>query len=511
MAETKQYLLTPRKGFLSEALKELHPLEESIGPPRPFMVKKTNLAGGKEIRVIHSILPQGPKVVELDDEAARAVDQNRAVLRWPIFKYDRPLNMPLTPRRPSGVSGGLAKASAPMAGVMRPKRPKGKCSDVTIKVWGKENGKRVPIGSGLLVTAISNYKSNEGDEKVTDASGEVMMRLSGQSIEQLYCEQLWRWGAFRRNIPISPSIDLDLEPLNLYFRDGVRQYYRQSRFDPSIGVTVGVIDTGVGPHLDLHLIGGRNVVLGQSSGNYYDSVGHGTFVAGLIGAQGTLCGLAPGVGIRSYRIFGGGNANSADLLNAIGLAQIEKCDIINLSIENGDPNDQALKMAITDARDNGVLVVVAAGNDFRGAVNYPAAFPGATAVSAMGREGTFPPGVIDEAFVDRPPKGTTDPDEFLAGFSNVGKQISLTGLGVGVLSTLPGNGFGSCSGTSMAAPVVSGAAACLLSGNKNIYEMPRDRNRSLAIENLLKSSCLKRGFGSKFEGWGMPDPATVCY
>ena len=46
-----------------------------------------------------------------------------------------------------------------------------------------------------------------------------------------------------------------------------------------------------------------------------------------------------------------------------------------------------------------MLVVVAAGNDFRGNVNYPAAFPDAIAVSAMGCEGTFPHGAMDEAYV----------------------------------------------------------------------------------------------------------------
>ena len=71
------------------------------------------------------------------------------------------------------------------------------------------------------------------------------------------------------------------------------------------------------------LLEGVNVVLGQPGQNYQDLLGHGTFVAGLIGSRGILFpklrGLAPGVRIRSYRIFGGANASNLDLVNAIAL------------------------------------------------------------------------------------------------------------------------------------------------------------------------------------------------
>jgi subtilisin len=294
----------------------------------------------------------------------------------------------------------------------------------------------------------------------------------------------------------------------------VRQYYNQSRFDPATGVTVGVIDSGVGPHVDLNIIGGFNMTRSGGRDDYGDRYGHGTFVAGLIGSKGKrypkLRGLAPGVWIQAYRVFGGGfgcqAANSA-FLNAMTQAQKDQCDIINLSLEDGS-NDDCLKQAITDARDQGMLVVVAAGNDDRKAVNYPAAFPGAIAVSAMGCEGTFPRRASDEAMVEWPPRGK-NPKEFIAAFSNCGNQISASALGIGVLSTLHRNRYGECCGTSMAAPVVAGAAASLLSQNPNIYNMPRNRARSDAIEQLLLKNCIKRGFGPKFEGHGMPDPAKV--
>jgi subtilisin len=205
-----------------------------------------------------------------------------------------------------------------------------------------------------------------------------------------------------------------------------------------------------------------------------------------------------------------GKTTNYPVIHALLQAQSDRCDILNLSLETTGERrrDEALEEAIADARDHGMIVVVAAGNDNRDAVDYPAAYPGATAVSAMGREGTFPRRALEEMTVS-PPKGHKDPKEFIASFSNVGEQISVTALGVGVLSTLPGNDWGSCSGTSMAAPVVAGAAACLLSRNPAIYNMARNSARSDAIEQLLIANCVRRGFGPTFEGHGMPDPERV--
>jgi subtilisin len=189
-------------------------------------------------------------------------------------------------------------------------------------------------------------------------------------------------------------------------------------------------------------------------------------------------------------------------------AGADGCDLVNLSVEDG-PNDPVLQEAIEDARNSGMLVIVSAGNDGRRSVNYPAAYRGAIAVSAMGREGTFPDGALEEAQVLRPPNSQADPKEFIAEFSNVGPEISVTGLGVGVMSTMPGNRYGLLSGTSMAAPVVTGAAACLLSRNPAVFQMRRDRARSDAMERLLLENCTRRGFGPEFEGAGLPDPAKV--
>ena len=181
---------------------------------------------------------------------------------------------------------------------------------------------------------------------------------------------------------------------------------------------------------------------------------------------------------------------------------------MNLSL-GGGPADTIVEELIADARNQGMLLVIAAGNDGRQAVSYPAAYNGTVAVSAMGVEGTFPAGSLEQADILRPPGSQRDPAEFFASFSNVGPQIGVTSPGVGALSTLPNGNYGPLSGTSMAAPVAAGAAACLLSKQPTVFGMPRDRSRSNAIYNLLVQICVRRRFGSDYEGFGLPDPDTV--
>ncbi len=507
MGELKRYILLARKGFLTDALSELDPGRGLTESPTPFVIK-SKIAGGRDIRVIHSVTANGPKLVELDDLAAEAVERNPDVQKAPVFKYAKPLTR------------GILEASFPLIAPDVGHPLKGR-PNVSITVKEIKSGRWVPAGGGLVVTAISDLANKIGDKTSTDDFGKANLWVSGNKIERLCCERRWTWGGYSEGVTADLSIDLKLEPLSKDFTDCVRKYYPQSRFNPTIGVTVGVIDTGVSPHDhdDLNVIGGRNVVEGEPDDDYQDVGPHGTFVAGIIGSTGKrfpkLRGLAPGVRIRSYRVFGGGLATGGEtfpLIRAMYYAELDKCDILNLSIENFEEGpgkkDDGLQMAITRARDHGMLVVVAAGNDGREDIDYPAAYDGTTAVSAMGCKGTFPKGAMENMIISER-LAAKHPDEFIASFSNVGTHISVTALGVGVLSTLPRNRFGSCSGTSMAAPVVTGAAASLLSQRPDIYNLPPNRDRSNAIEQLLFDSCVTRGFSRTFEGRGMPDPAKV--
>jgi subtilisin family serine protease len=153
--------------------------------------------------------------------------------------------------------------------------------------------------------------------------------------------------------------------------------------------------------------------------------------------------------------------------------------------------------------------VIAAGNNYRSAVNYPAAYPLATPISAMGRTGTYPTGSSEELQAVKPPNPANDPSEYIADFSNFGLQIDFTAPGVGAISTLPNDRIGPLSGTSMAAPVVAGAAACRLSQSPQIYGLSRDAVRASSIKRLLQNTSGVRGFGIDFEGNGLPQSPLV--
>lgn len=493
-ASTRQFILVPKAGLRATAGPALSTF---LGMPQPQAAGRAistalSFAGGREVKFIDSVHEDAPKLVEMDVATAAAINASQAPVRaLPVVEYDRP-----NPR-PRPISSGTAPLAAPALSTF---------------ICTGAGGMAV---SGADVRAFTNFALRHGDQGKTDAAGRVQLRLVGPIVERLYIyPPHGYWGAFRAEIPVQAATTVALVPANLATPDCVRRYYGQTRFTAQTGVTVGVVDTGVGPHGDLNLVSGRNTVTGEAANMFQDGDEHGTHVSGLIGSTGVppagLRGMAPGVKLRAYRVFGQGAAGATNyaILKAMILAAEDGCDIINLSL-GGGPLDDIVSESIVDARNQGMLVVVAAGNDGRRPVNYPAAYPGAVAVSAMGREGTFPQGSLEEAEVSRPPVSVVDSLEFIAEFSNIGPQIAVTGLGVGTLSTLPGNRFGPMSGTSMAAPVVAGAAACLLSRTAGVFQMPRNRARSDATLQLLQTNCTPRQFGMQYEGFGMPDPSRI--
>jgi subtilisin len=197
--------------------------------------------------------------------------------------------------------------------------------------------------------------------------------------------------------------------------------------------------------------------------------------------------------LRSYRVFGKGaeGASNFSIAKAIDRAVADGCDLINMSL-GGGPRDEATHSAIADARAKGALVIVAAGNDGRQPISFPAADSLSLAVSALGRQGTFPDGTTELGDV-APPFGK-DKKNFIAAFSNIGPELVLTGPGVGIISTFPGDKYAVLDGTSMACPAVTGAAAKLLS-----TQPPSSRTRGIRrVRIRWLKSCCKRQIRSGF-------------
>jgi len=379
---------------------------------------------------------------------------------------------------------------------------------VVVTVTSADDGKPV---AGAMVVAFTDFANRIGAQSATNPKGIATLALgASKKIERIYVYPKKEfWGALQKNVTAKgkAGIQIALTRIALDYTDALRHYYKNAPLDAGTGVAVGVVDTGVGPHPDLVVAGGLNCVQGEAADDFGDNgEGHGSHVGGIIGARGTaptgIRGLAPAVTLRSYRVFGKGakGASNFAIVKAIDQAVQDGCDLINLSL-GGGPSDPATQSAVHDARQQGCLVVAAAGNENRGPVDFPAADPLCIAVSALGRKNTFPKGVVEEGDVMGP--FGTDPDEFIAAFSNIGPELNLTGTGVGILSTVPG-GYAAMSGTSMACPAVVGFAAQMLAGLPNVLSMPRDQARSDAIARVLLQSAKDRGFAANLEGKGLP-------
>lgn len=314
----------------------------------------------------------------------------------------------------------------------------------------------------------------------------------------------------------SGSLEIQLEPLDLSVIDSLRHFHTIGADGVGAGVKVGVIDSGIDTaHPDLRVSGGLGCVPGESETDFGPHGSHGTHVAGTIAGRGSaptgVRGIVPEAEIRSYRVFGESinSGSSFALIKAIREGVKDKCDLLNMSL-GFDPDevtglpvvDAAVQEAIREAHEKGTLIIAAAGNDGRIPVQYPGSDALTVAVSAIGRKGTFPATSSETGDIMKPPSGS-DQKNFVAAFSNVGKDLDAAGAGVGVVSTVPG-GHAPMSGTSMACPAVTGVTARLLSNSPAVLSMPRDSNRADAIKALLFSHAKSLGFGVLFEGKGLP-------
>jgi subtilisin len=272
------------------------------------------------------------------------------------------------------------------------------------------------------------------------------------------------------------------------------------------GITVGVIDTGCGPHPNLQHVTLAGVFTnGQSlpGSGATDVAEHGTHTTGLIGARpsrrGDYIGMAPASNLFHARVFASEDEgpSQADLISAIdALSRDHQCDLINMSL-GGGPASRAEEDAIRDALERGTLCICSAGND-AGPVNFPAAYPECVSVSALGQVGWAPPGTFSAGNRPRESGMMGKDNLFIATFSSNGTGLVAAGPGVGIVSTVPDRGgatglYMEMDGTSMASPAVCATLAAILSKNPDYGNLPRDRSRSQAARQLLEANCISLG------------------
>jgi minor extracellular serine protease Vpr len=135
------------------------------------------------------------------------------------------------------------------------------------------------------------------------------------------------------------------------------------------GAKVGIIDTGIDfNHRDLHGYGPSGRVIGgydyvNTDEKPIDVNGHGTEIAGIIGANGSFSGIAPKSQLFSYKVSSTGEAVSSEyIIQAISRAIKDRMNVINISLGVNRTNDE-LENAVDEAVKKGIVVVVAAGNN----------------------------------------------------------------------------------------------------------------------------------------------------
>ena len=241
------------------------------------------------------------------------------------------------------------------------------------------------------------------------------------------------------------------------------------------GVTIAVLDSGIHPHPDFlkpasRLIGWHDVVNGR--GKPYDDHGHGTHVAGIAvgngyASDGRYRGVAPSANLVAIKVADAeGSAPMSRVIEGLQWVLDHQDDfkirIVNLSLgsEPSEPyKEDPLCQAVEEVWRKGIVVVVAAGNDG----------PTARTIDTPGND---PYVITVGAIDDRQTKTRNDdlvPDFSSRGPTNDGlRKPDLLAPGVDIKAPQTGGGYIKRTGTSMATPFVTGAAALVLEGRPDL-------------------------------------------
>src|SRR5262249_17140916 len=151
----------------------------------------------------------------------------------------------------------------------------------TVMVVSKADGTAV---RGATVVAFTDFAQRQGAQGKTNRQGDVSLRLGSSHVDRLYVyPQPGFSSLLKKNFTALKVVSFKLTPLDLKFVDCLRHFYGQSALDSGQGVTVGVMDTGIGPHNDLTVDGGANTLTDENETDFGDNgEGHGTHVGGII-------------------------------------------------------------------------------------------------------------------------------------------------------------------------------------------------------------------------------------
>jgi subtilisin family serine protease len=358
-----------------------------------------------------------------------------------------------------------------------------------------------PAGAPIPGCTVFAVGPNVGFRADTGADGVARLDVQPALVRRLIASPRANyWSRFSRP-PTGAEARIILDPLDA--EAAFAPIRRLVGVGPGIptgrGVSVLVIDSGAAPVPGLVIADGINTLDGADPATWnVDEKGHGTHVSGIIGARpgdaARYRGIAPDVTLHMAKVFPGGRFS--DIIEAIDWARTRQIDLVNMSLGGRSPSE-ALSLAIDQAIEAGVTIVVAAGND-AAPVAVPAVHPDVIAVSAVGRFGAFPADSGHALKIG--PHRDWFGGLFSASFTNSGPEIDCCAPGVGIASTVP-QGHAAWDGTSMACPIVTGllaiafeAAPWLRTGTRATRDM---------VAWLVANGCQPTGMPQDFDGAGL--------
>jgi subtilisin len=383
------------------------------------------------------------------------------------------------------------------------------------------------VGSGgrpLPKATVSVFGPGFPAQGQTDDKGEVIVTLFGGPIESVQAVYVKPAADYWDRMIQSPGLQsggmntLQLRPLSDTFpgfpNTGMpgwgQRLMKLDQIDPSFagqGVKIGIVDSGCdNTHPQLgHVTRGIDFTNnGDKSSWIKDVISHGTHCAGIItGASNRLQGIrgfAPMAEVHALKVFPGGRFS--DLIDALDQCVERELDIVNLSLGSSETSELVAQKLI-EVRQHGVACIVAAGNA-SGPVQFPGTQPSVLTVSAIGKLDEFPPDTNHALTVQA---NLVAGSMFSPKFTCFGPQVAVTGPGVAIVSTVPGGGYASWDGTSMATPHITGMGALLLAHHPLLRDAARARNeqRVAQLFALLANASVKYLGDTTREGAGLPD------
>ncbi|WP_221074349.1 S8 family peptidase [Agarivorans aestuarii] len=395
-------------------------------------------------------------------------------------------------------------------------------SEYKLKVLGENE-------QGLEGVSIAIESDENKAGGLTDASGELtinLSRLPTSEINFIFAKATHSYWDFYLKAPDLKADQVNIirmkslsETIKNFPQSYARGWGEQLMgFDGSHltlsgkGTRIAIIDTGKGSHPLLeHVSAGIDLTNNGDTKTWTnDAEGHGTHVCGVITAKGDgkqFTGLSPDADVLIIKVFPGGTTSS--LVEALDICISEKIDVVNMSLGTQQVSpvvDQKIEEAVM----SGIALIVAAGNS-GGAVQFPANSPNTLAVSAIGSTSTVQKNTFDASQIS--PQLTASNGIFSPLFSCFGPEVDVTAPGVAIISTGPDGSFFPDSGTSMAAPHITGLASVLLAHHPvfNSQFSTRNYQRVFALYDLLKKISIPINFGPGRAGSGLPCVSPVVH